>query len=175
MPKKREDDKENPEIEKTDAELRQNADEIETLKSEIAAKEAEYAELKNNYLRLAADFDNYKKRSNEFNAALRESVTAGIIEEFIPLADNYELALKYLDEKSGAGVRMIYKRLTDTFAKFGVKEMEAKGEPFDPARHEAAEIAETEDAESGTVAEVLQKGYTMGGKVLRCAMVKVAK
>jgi molecular chaperone GrpE len=138
------------------------------------ARKAEFDELKNSYVRLAADFDNYKKRNNALNASIRESVTAGVIEEFFPLADNYELALKYLDAKTGAGVQMIYKQLVDIFAKFGVREMNAEGQ-FNPVYHEAVETVDADGAESGTIVEVLQKGYMQGDKILRCATVKIAK
>ncbi|MDR2091449.1 MAG: nucleotide exchange factor GrpE [Clostridiales bacterium] len=168
MPKKKEENKENPN-ESQKIERENNAADGETAKLK-----SDYDELKNGYLRLAADFENYKKRNNAQNAAVRENVTAEVIEAFLPLADNYELALKYLDDKTGAGVQMIYKQLIDVFARFGVCEMKAEGQ-FNPVYHEAVESADAEGAESGTILEVLQKGYMQGGKVLRCAMVKIAK
>ncbi|MDR1906236.1 MAG: nucleotide exchange factor GrpE [Clostridiales bacterium] len=142
--------------------------EIKSLKDELSDK-------KESYLRLLADFDNYKKRNNALNAALKESITANVVEEFLPLADNYELALKYLDEKSKTGVLMIYKQLIDIFARFNVKEMQPLGMQFDPEYHEAVESVDAEGVEKGTIVEVLQKGYIFGEKTLRCAMVKVAK
>ncbi|MDR3264304.1 MAG: nucleotide exchange factor GrpE [Clostridiales bacterium] len=147
----------------------------ESANDEILKLEGELNEAKSGYLRLAADFDNYKKRNNALNAALRETVTADIIEEFIPLADNYELALKYLDEKSKVGVTMIYKQLIDVFSRFNVKEMEVLGQPFNPVYHDAVESVDAPGAEQGTVTDIMQKGYMFGDKVLRCAMVKVAK
>ncbi|MDR3293390.1 MAG: nucleotide exchange factor GrpE [Clostridiales bacterium] len=146
-----------------------------TIADETTELKTALAEAKNDYLRLAADFDNYKKRNNVINAQMREIVTENVIEEFIPLADNYELALKYLDEKSKAGVMMIYRQLLDVFARFNVREIEVLGKPFDPKLHEAIEQTDGTDAPSGTVVEVLQKGYSIGDKVLRYASVKVAK
>jgi molecular chaperone GrpE len=141
---------------------------IKELKDELSAA-------KDDYLRLAADFDNFRKRNAALTASLRESVTASVIEEFIPLADNYELAIKYLDEKAKTGVMMIYRQLLDVFAKFNVKEEDAPGKPFDPSRHEAVERVKTDGTESGTIIEVVQKGSTINGNIIRCARVKVAE
>ncbi|MDR1939272.1 MAG: nucleotide exchange factor GrpE [Clostridiales bacterium] len=174
MSKKNVNDNEKKNIkEKTEG---QTAPAVETAAEDGADKlKAELAEAKNDYLRLAADFDNFRKRNNALNASLRETITVSVIEEFIPLADNYELALKYLDEKSKAGVMMIYRQLLDVFARFNVKEMDALGKPFDPVLHEAVEKVANSGAESGTIVEVTQKGYALGGNVVRCALVKVAE
>jgi molecular chaperone GrpE len=175
MPKKKENfEGDEAKIERGDAINGGTARRRDAVNDAAEKLKAEYDELKNSYLRLAADFENYKKRNNAFNASLRESVTAGVIEEFFPLADNYELALKYLDAKTGAGVQMIYKQLVDIFAKFGVREMSAEGQ-FNPVYHEAVESVDSDGFESGAIVEVLQKGYMQGDRVLRCALVKIAK
>lgn len=137
--------------------------------------EDDLKDAKNDYMRLAADFDNYKKRNNALTAALRESVTENVVLQFLPLADNYELALKYLDEKTKTGVMLIYRQMQDILSGFNVKEMSVLGQPFDPDLHEAVDTVALEGKEKGIIVEEVKKGYTIGGRVLRYASVKIAK
>jgi len=125
--------------------------------------------------RVQADFDNYRKRNVESVRTARAEGNNDVIAGLLPVADAVDRALSMItDEKSREGVALIQKQMDTLLAKYGVCEMKASGDSFDPELHNA--ILQTEDAENaGKVVEVLQKGYLRDGKVLRHAMVKVAK
>ncbi len=141
----------------------------------LEAKTAELAELNDKYLRIAAEYDNFRRRS----AKERENIFADAFEEalsaFLPVVDNLERAACYSDGESVAkGVAMVLKSVGDTMAKLGITEIEAQGKPFDPAYHNAVMHVDDPDQGESVVVEVLQKGYQKGDRVLRYAMVKVA-
>lgn len=146
------------------------------LNAKIADLEQQLCDAKNSFLRLQADFDNNRKR----NAQLRtESLSAGkvsAIVEFLKVVDNFERGLQIpcADEGYANGMKMIYKMSLETLTNLGVEEIDTSG-TFDPNFHEAVMQDEVEGKESGTITEVLQKGYMFNGKVIRTAMVKVAK
>jgi len=127
------------------------------------------------YLRLMADFQNYKKRVEKEKTDLYSYANEKIMGELLSVLDNFERAL---DTDAGDGFRegieMIFKQLTDVLEKSGLAEIPALGEEFDPNVHSAVMTEETEDYESGKVSGVMQKGYTLNGKVIRPSMVKVA-
>ena len=129
------------------------------------------------YVRLQADFDNYKKRTAEQLKNARGEGIADAMMKVIPIADVIGNALKMItDEKVAEGVNMINRQLNDTLAAFGVEELQALGKPFDPALHNAILRVPAEKPEmSGCVIEVFQKGYRMGDKILRHSVVKVAE
>ncbi len=129
------------------------------------------------YVRLQADFDNYKKRTAEQLKNARGEGIAEAMMKVIPIADVIGNALKMItDEKVAEGVNMINRQLNDTLASFGVEELQALGKPFDPALHNAILRVPAEKPEmSGCVIEVFQKGYRMGDKILRHSVVKVAE
>ena len=123
------------------------------------------------YVRLYAEYDNYRKRSAKEKTDAYTDAYATAVKAFLPLLDNLERALEY--EKDNEGFRMIVKQMNDIFDKLGVKEIESDGKEFDPNLHNA--IIHEDDPEKGEnlVLQTLQKGYTMNGKVIRHAMVKV--
>jgi molecular chaperone GrpE len=136
---------------------------------------AELAALNDKYLRLAAEYDNFRRRT----ARERDNIYADAFEmalaAFLPVVDNLERAAQYTDgENVAKGVALVLKSVGDTFQKLGITEIEALGKPFDPAYHNA--VMHVDDPEKGEseVVEVLQKGYIKGERVLRYAMVKVA-
>ena len=127
------------------------------------------------YLRLMADFQNYRKRAEKEKKDLYSYANEKIMTELLAVLDNFERALDH-DTGDGfrEGIEMIFKQLTDVLEKSGLAEIPALGEEFDPNVHSAVMTEETEDYESGKVSGVMQKGYTLNGKVIRPTMVKVA-
>ena len=127
------------------------------------------------YLRLMADFQNYRKRAEKEKRDLYSYANEKIMNDLLTVMDNFERALEH-DAGDGfkEGIEMIFKQLSDVLEKDGLAEIPALGEEFDPNVHNAVMTEETEDYESGKVSGVMQKGYTLNGKVIRPAMVKVA-
>ncbi len=156
-----------------------NADKInEALK---AAKEAEEkaAAAKDDYLRLMAEFDTFRRRSAEERLALVASASAETIKGLLPILDDCEIALSQLKESSDSdsakeGTLLIYSKLKAYLKSKGLEEIEAKGQPFDTELHEAVTTFPAPSEElKGKVIDVTQTGYTLGGKVLRYAKVIV--
>lgn len=137
---------------------------------------AENAELRDKYLRLLAEFDNYRKRSVKERQEIYPDAIAHAVEAFLPMADNFEraAAADTTDEKYKAGVLMIYDQLTNAFKKLGIEEICRVGEQFDPTMENAVSQISDEDLGENTVAQVYQKGYKLGDKIIRPAMVVVA-
>ena len=123
-----------------------------------------------------ADFQNYKKRVEKEKKDLYSYANEKIIIELLSVLDNFERALEQETEGDGfkEGMEMIFKQLGDVLEKSGLAEIAALGEDFDPNFHNAVMTEETEEYESGKVSGVMQKGYTLNGKVIRPSMVKVA-
>ena len=154
--------------------------------SEVAAaSETELQKLKverdtllDRLARLQAEFENARKRAAREQQEFRDFATADAIKALLPALDSFERALQapatQLNEFRG-GVELIYKQLQDALAKLGVRPVPAKGELFDPHVHEAIEMVETTDAADHEVIEELQRGYKIKDRLLRPAMVKVAK
>lgn len=127
------------------------------------------------YLRLMADFQNYKKRVEKEKRDLYSYANEQIMSDLLTVMDNFERALEHdADENFKEGIELIFKQLQDALEKSGLAEIPALGEDFDPNVHNAVMAEETEDYESGKVSGVMQKGYTLNGKVIRPSMVKVA-
>lgn len=151
-------------------------EEKEQFEQKLAEVESQLNETKDAMLRLQADFDNYRKR----NALLRiDSLNEGrcsVIIELLKSIDNFERALliECSDESYASGMKMIHKMMLDTLVNMGLEEIKTDC-GFDPNIHEAVMQEEKEGAESGQITVVLQKGYKFNGKVIRPAMVKVAK
>ena len=137
---------------------------------------AEYAALNDKYLRLCAEYDNFRKRSQKEKDNLYADIKAETLKQFLPVYDNLVRALDQSteDEAYRRGVEMIMTQFNTTMEKLGVTEIESLGQKFDPAFHNA--VMHVEDAEKGEneIVEVFQKGFLMGDKVIRFAMVKVA-
>lgn len=133
----------------------------------------------NQYARLQADFDNYRRRTKEEQARLSKTVTASIIKKFLPVLDNLDRALAHMskDENAGPyleGFQLMEKVFNKVMQEFGLVEIDAQGKPFDPYYHEALMEIQSDDVEEDTVAAVLQKGYMIGEEVLRPSKVQVA-
>ena len=128
------------------------------------------------YLRLAAEYDNFRKRSLKERENMYNDVRSDTISKLLPIYDNLEraLAVETSDEAFKKGVEMIMTQLKDIFSKMGVKEIDAVGKTFDPSMHNAVMHIEDESLDKNTVAEEFAKGFTLGDKVIRFSMVKVA-
>ena len=145
---------------------------------ELEKSKAEAKEFQDKYLRLYADTENFKKRMARETLEREKYYNEGIIKELLPVMDNLERAISH--ETPGCeglmeGVKMVRKQLMDTLAKFGVTQVESVGLPFDPNKQQAIMQVETDDCEPGTVVEEFQKGYFLNDRILRPAMVTVAK
>ena len=134
------------------------------------------AEKEDQYLRLAAEYDNYRKRTAKEKESVWTQAKADTVAAFLPVYDNLERALKQetCDEAYAKGVEMTMKGLQDALTKLGVELIPALGETFDPNCHNAVMHVEDESAGENTVVEVFQTGFKSGDKVVRFAMVKVA-
>ena len=133
------------------------------------------AEQGDKYLRLAAEYDNYRRRSKEEQDRIYGEAYAAALAALFPVVDNLERASQFADgENVAKGVAMTLRSVAETLEKLGVKEIEAQGKAFDPQYHNAVLHVEDPAFGESEVVEVLQKGYIMGERVLRYAMVKVA-
>ena len=144
----------------------------------IATKERNRSEeLANLVNRMQADFDNYRKRNAELNKKQKEDGMVAVIEKVIPVLDVLKQAISMItDEKVAEGVKMIYRQITEMLSNFGVSEIPALGEQFDPNLHNAIMQVKVKDPDKvNMVVEVFQKGYRMGERIIRHSVVKVAK
>lgn len=162
-----------------DAEIPKSEEKAQEAPSEPSAEEklkAENDELRDKYLRLMAEFDNFRKRSVKERSEIYPEAMANAVEAFLPLADNFERAAmaETSDEKYKAGVMMIYDQLSKAFQRLGVEEINRVGETFDPTLENAVSQISDEKFGENTVAQVYQKGYRIGNKIIRPAIVAVA-
>ncbi len=144
----------------------------------VAFKEKQRGEeLSNLVNRMQADFDNYRKRNQEANKRLKEDGMVDVIEKVIPVLDIIRQAITMItDEKVAEGIKMIYRQLNDSLMSFGVTEIPALGEQFDPNLHNAVMQVKVKDpTKANLVVEVFQKGYRLGERIIRHSVVKVAK
>ncbi len=153
----------------------QEADGITDLKPLLEASRQKAEEYLNLAQRVQADFDNFRRRNQSVRADAFEDGARELVKTLLPVVDNLEraLAAESTDDTLKAGVAMVYKQLMDTLARRGVEVIDRAGEMFDPNLETAVLQGTEEDGEKGTVCQVLQKGYRMGGIILRSAMVKV--
>jgi molecular chaperone GrpE len=147
---------------------------------EITRITRERDELKDLLLRKAAEFDNYRKRTERERQSLADTITAGVLEELLPLVDDLERALKVeaTSEEGEAyrrGVELILRQLEETLRKRGVRPIEAVGEHFDPNYHQAVSYEPAEGRAEGEIIDEFRRGYMLGDRLLRASMVKVAK
>jgi molecular chaperone GrpE len=169
-----------PTVETTGApEPDENGDELPTLQAQIDEARREAESKHDAYLRALADFANYKRRTQEESARQRDIVREEILTGLLPVIDNFERALASAQttqdyDKLVSGVQAILRQLQDFLAREGVTGIEAVGQPFDPNFHNAVLRHETTEYPENTIVEELQKGYTLGKRVLRPSMVKVA-
>lgn len=127
------------------------------------------------YIRLMADFQNFKRRTEKEKSDIYAYANEQLLTALLPVMDNFERALEHGDkeDKYAQGIEMIFNQMKEALEKSGLKEIEALEKPFDPNFHNAVLTEDKEGVESGHVTEVLQKGYTLNGKVIRPSMVKV--
>ena len=173
-------------------ELQEELQEEETVQGDVAeettqeapteenplAKELE--ELNQRYLRQAADFDNFRRRTAQEKDELSRYSVGKFITELLPMIDNFERALATIEKNEEVknyftGIEMVYKQLMEVLTKEGLEVIPAEGQPFDPNKHEAIMQVEAEGVEEDIIVEDLRKGYIFKEKVLRPTMCKVAK
>lgn len=154
-------------------------DSQEETKQEEAKEEAKQEEaVQSQLLRLQADFENYKKRTQKEKSDIYQMALEGFVKKLLPVLDNLERAEKSGDDKGESstyrdGVQMVFKELINVMDQEGVKEIESEGKAFDPNFHHGVAVGMEEDVEDQIILEVFQKGYTLKGKVVRPAMVKI--
>lgn len=157
-----------------------NAPEAEATEEQAEEKSEEKADDGNEkYVRLMAEFQNYKKRVAKEKNDIREYATEKLVMELLPVLDNFERALAASAEDDPAGyakgMELIFTQMVTELQKSGLSEVEAEGQDFDPTKHNAVMTEENEELESGKVSKVLQKGYALNDKVIRPSMVAVTK
>ncbi len=156
------------------------ASELEADLVKLTQLESERDEYLDTLRRVQAEFENYRKRVIKEQTALVDRATEGLVERLLPVLDSFELALRNLEsvdadenENVRKGLELVYAELLGALEKSGLSRIEAEGKPFDPNVHEAV-MQEEGDGEP-VVADVLRTGYTLKGRVLRPAMVKIAR
>ena len=155
---------------------RKEEERVAALEAEKEALTREKAALNDQYLRICAEYDNFRRRSMKEKDNLYGEIKANTVQQFLPVYDNLERALKQgtEDEAYRKGVEMIMAQFVSTLDKLGVKKIESLGQSFDPKLHNAVMHVEDESLGENTIAEVFQEGFTVNDKVIRFAMVKVA-
>lgn len=146
----------------------------------VEAAKAEAAKLKEQLLRTAADFDNYRKRSRRDVEDAHKKGAEELLKNLLPVFDNLERAVMHAEQTTDAkaiaeGVKMVLKQFTDALGRVGIKRVGGVGQPFDPLVHEAIQQIETTDHPPGTVVAEVQPGYAFGDRLIRAAMVVVAR
>ncbi len=159
-----------------DAETETKAETETAENSDAKDYEALLADEKDKYLRLYAEYDNYRKRTSKEKTEAYGDAAAKTIAEILPAIDNFERALEAetADESYKNGIRMIFNQLQDILKKIGVTEIEALNQPFDPKIHSAIKQIDDENFGENTVCQVFQKGYRLGDRIIRHSMVAVA-
>ena len=181
-----EDDEDDGEEAADAAEAEEVAEEVveavaeDAIAADLAKARAEAESYLDDLRRLQADFDNYRKRTLREQTARAASASQALVTRLLPVLDNFELAVSAAEQSRDfdrmlKGVEMVFGELREVLEGEGLVKIEAEGKPFDPERHEAVIAVEQEDSEPGTVTDIVRTGYELRGKVLRPAMVKVAK
>ena len=149
---------------------------IDNAENELSKIKAELDETTDRFKRLMAEFENFKKRNSKEREGLYNSLVADIVSAFLPVQDNLEKALtvKTEDENMRQGIELVVKQISDIFKKFGVEEIETVGKDFDPELHEAVSSVQDDTLGEKVIKEEFRKGYKIGTKVIRHAMVVVA-
>jgi len=145
-------------------------------REEVDHLKAELDRVRDTYLRKLAEFDNFRKRVEREREERQQAAAEDLVKDLLPVLDNFERALEHAENDSGAlreGVEMIARQFKDTLTRRGVEVVDPLGQPFDPGLHEAVQRVEDSDHPPGTVAFVMLKGYTLGDRLLRPAMVGV--
>lgn len=148
---------------------------IDSLEKEIEKTKSEKEELNDRYLRISAEYENFRKRSQKEKEGIYSDALADSVKELLPLLDNLERASQFTDsDKLAEGLGLILKTVPDVLAKMNVECYGEKGDTFDPNFHNAIMHEENEEFGESEIVEVFQKGYKVGDKIIRYAMVKVA-
>ena len=157
-------------------EINKNSDEIIELKKKVDSQKIELAETEERLKRVAAEFDNYKKRNSKEKDLMYNSLLSNIISSFLPIVDNLEKAIEANTEDVNykQGVELVLKQFKDVLTSNGVKEIEAVGKTFDPELHEAVGSVIDTNLGEKEIKEENRKGYILGTKVIRHSMVVVA-
>ena len=152
------------------------ADEIIELKKQIESQKVQIDETEDRLKRVAAEFDNYKKRSSKEREGLYNSLIADIVSNFLPVIDNLEKAVEAgtQDEEYKKGIELVLKQFKDVLTSKGVTEIEAVGKTFDPELHEAVSSVQDETKGEKEIVQEYRKGYMIGNRVIRHSMVIVA-
>ena len=155
----------------------EKSDEVQNLEKEIEQLKAELEKEKDLDMRIRAEYDNYRKRTSKEMGEITARAKADAIKDILPIADNIDRAIAVQEGCEAdilKGVEMIHTQIINVFEKLGIEEIAEENIPFNPEFHNAVMHMEDENLEANTVVQVLQKGYKIGSKVLRYAMVKVA-
>jgi molecular chaperone GrpE len=161
-------------------EKKEKGKELEALKKKFEEKEKEAKEHYDRLLRVAADFDNYKKRVVREKEEWTKFANEDLIKALLPFVDNLERAVNHAEKVDDTGVliegvRLTIQQLLQSLNKFGLSSFESVGKPFDPTVHEAMLVVETDEHEPNQVVEEFQKGYLLNNRLLRPATVSVSK
>ena len=145
------------------------------LEAELEKKQAELNELNDKYLRLAAEYDNFRRRTAKEREGIRADASSDAVAAILPVIDNLERAANFTEaDKVHEGVAMTLRAFTETMEKMGIIALGEVGETFDPELHNAVMHEDNDELGENVITDVFQKGYKMGDKVIRYAMVKVA-
>lgn len=177
--KERESDAQSQTLESAMDPARQNS-ELEALRQELAAKELESKQNYDRFLRQVAELENLKRRNAREREDLSRFANETLIKDLLPIVDNLERAIEHAGGGGNGksiveGVEMVLKGLLDVLAKHGVEQISAIGQPFDPTKHEAIAHVDSEMHEANAVVDELHKGYLLHERLLRPALVSVAK
>lgn len=149
------------------------------LNAENAAHEAQLKELNDRWLRSVAEFENYRKRTRKERELLKQQSKVEVVLDVLGVIDDFERAFSVVEGEESSefiqGIRLIFNSLVQVIERHNVREIQCAKQPFDPAQHMAVGQIETDDVDSGHIAEVVQKGYRLGDAVIRPARVIVAK
>ena len=156
------------------------AERLQQLEQELHSLKQEHETLQSQYMRIAADFDNFRKRQSRDQDDIRQQLVCSTLSEILPVVDNFERARQQLNPEGEEAQALhrsyqgLYKQLVDVLKQQGVARMEVVGQLFDPTLHEAVLREESTEQPEDVVIEELQRGYHLNGKVLRHALVKVS-
>ena len=168
---------EEPKVEETPAQEAAGSEAQEALRKQLADAEAKAAEYKDGWARSQADFQNFRKRIERDNELTYASMKGDIIKKVLPVLDDLERALQNRVEGDAwaSGIELVARKFQNILESEGVKKIEAVGTEFDPNFHEAISHEPSTEVESGHVIDVVQNGYTLGERVIRPALVRVAQ
>ena len=165
---------EKPEAKDAKKDQKKQKAKVKELEAALEAEKAKAAEAEDKYLRLAAEYDNFRKRSKAEREGIYAEAAADAVKELLPVFDNLERATQYDADKVAEGVELILKGLPDVFAKMKITVFGKAGEQFDPNIHNAVMHIEDESYGENEIVDVFQQGYMLGDRVIRYAMVRVA-